>query len=143
MRSRSTPPSPAPPVPPAPDGSAARRAGGGARAARGAPRGTGRGAAQAAPDPESPPPPPAVPPEELYRREKARRMAGLDADLMAEAKQLFAAMVAETGARRGRPVSVGASAGRPRKVRPKGDEFDLPEYRPDGDPGGTPWGVEE
>jgi hypothetical protein len=83
-----------------------------------------------------------LPPEELYRREKARRSARLDTDLMAEAKQMLAAMLAETGARRGRPVSVGAAAGRPRKPRPKADEFDLPEYRPDGGTGATPWDVE-
>jgi hypothetical protein len=71
-----------------------------------------------------------VRPEELYQREKSRRVTRVDPSIMAEArKQLEEMMTPLGGRKRGASLQIGAAARR-RKPALKSDEFDLPEYRP-------------
>jgi hypothetical protein len=53
-----------------------------------------------------------LPPQELYRREKARRVGKLDNDVMAEAKRMLDEMLAESS-KRGGTVKGGRPARRP------------------------------
>jgi len=75
-------------------------------------------------------PPPPVNAEELYRREKSRRVSRVDPAVMAEARRLLEeAMTPIGGRKKGATLTVGQAARR-RKPTLKPDEFDLPEYRP-------------
>ena len=75
-------------------------------------------------------PPPAVNAEELYRREKSRRVSRVDPAVMAEARRLLEEAMTPIGGRtKGATLTVGQAARR-RKPALKPDEFDLPEYRP-------------